>query len=113
MHHHDRGTSRGPALLRRVGALLVATTLIGVGASCSDDEEPPATSVTEDTNVPAASTSSSTPDGDAGNSGAEPGQDPEQIDPPGGTTPTPDADGSDNDADGAENDDAGDQSEGP
>ena len=95
------------------GAAVLTLTASGVLAACSDDEEPPSTSLAPTTTEPAASTSSSTPDGDAGGSGATPGRIPENIDPPGGTTPESESGGSDNDATGSKNSEAGDQTEGP
>ena len=96
-----------------VGAAVVTLAVSGAVTACSDDEEPPSTSLAPTTTAPPESTSSSTPDGDAGGSGAEPGRIPENVDPPGGTTPESESGGSDNDATGSKNSEAGDQTEGP
>ncbi len=95
------------------GAAVATLAVSGALTACSDDEEPPSTSLAPTTTAPPASTSSSTPEGDAGGSGAKPGRIPENVDPPGGTTPGSESGGSDNDATGSKNSEAGDQTEGP
>ncbi len=68
-------------------AVLAAT---GLGACGSDDDDTP-TTVPETAERPASTTTA--PGQDEPGSGAEPGQDGETLDPPGGTTPTPDPGG--------------------
>ena len=105
-----RATPAGRCLTGAIACVVLSTS---VAVACSDDEEPPSTSLAPTTTEPAASTSSSTPEGDAGSSGAKPGRVPENVNPPGGTTPESESGGSDNDATGSKNSEAGDQTEGP
>ncbi len=71
-------------------AAVALLAMAGLGA-CGDDEPAP-TSVPDTAERPASTTTQ--PGGeDQPSDGAEPGQDGDMLDPPGGTTPTPDPGG--------------------